>query len=311
MDIGSGITFGPGIYIQPEIVVPLLYGQQSYTTAGTYSWVAPNNVTSVSVICIGGGGSGNHGWGGFNLKYGAAGGGGGGLGWKNNITVVPGQSYTVVVGSPGADTPGGISGNGTAGTDSYFINTSTVKGGAGGAALNNTPGAGGSYVGDGGGNGGSGGSPGEFYPGGGGGAGGYTGNGGDGGSASDIGNAGSGGGGGGGSGDSTLYSAGGGGGVGIFGAGTSGAGGAAAREGGSGGSGGTNGSLGTVGASVHSYGGNAGIYGGGGGGAVLEQSSALGGNGGVGAVRIIWGNYNANSTISGARAFPSTLTGEL
>ena len=47
------------------------------------------------------------------------------------------------MGSRGADTPGGISGNGTSGTDSYFINTSTVKGGGGGAALDNTPGAGG------------------------------------------------------------------------------------------------------------------------------------------------------------------------
>jgi hypothetical protein len=28
-------------------------------------------------------------------------GGGGGLGWKNNITVVPGQEYTVVVGRGG------------------------------------------------------------------------------------------------------------------------------------------------------------------------------------------------------------------
>jgi hypothetical protein len=29
------------------------------------------------------------------------GGGGGGLGWKNNIAVTPGQSYTVVVGAGG------------------------------------------------------------------------------------------------------------------------------------------------------------------------------------------------------------------
>eukprot|EP00047_Mylnosiga_fluctuans_P024645 m.166012 g.166012 ORF g.166012 m.166012 type:complete len:97 (-) comp9897_c1_seq16:77-367(-) len=40
---------------------------------------------------------------------GGYGGGGGGLGWKNNIPVVPGQSYTVVVGAGGSGA--GYSGN--------------------------------------------------------------------------------------------------------------------------------------------------------------------------------------------------------
>jgi hypothetical protein len=44
-------------------------GQQAYTTAGTYSWVAPVGVTKVSVIAVGGGGGGRN-----------TGGGGGGLG---------------------------------------------------------------------------------------------------------------------------------------------------------------------------------------------------------------------------------------
>ena len=33
-------------------------GQQAYTSAGTYTWVAPALVTSVSVVCVGGGGGG-------------------------------------------------------------------------------------------------------------------------------------------------------------------------------------------------------------------------------------------------------------
>ncbi len=33
-------------------------GQSEYTTPGTYSWVAPDGVTSVSVVAIGGGGAG-------------------------------------------------------------------------------------------------------------------------------------------------------------------------------------------------------------------------------------------------------------
>lgn len=34
-------------------------GQQQYTAAGTYSWVCPPGVTSVSVVCIGGGAAGH------------------------------------------------------------------------------------------------------------------------------------------------------------------------------------------------------------------------------------------------------------
>ena len=30
-------------------------GQQTYATSGTYSWTAPDGVTSVSVVCIGAG----------------------------------------------------------------------------------------------------------------------------------------------------------------------------------------------------------------------------------------------------------------
>jgi hypothetical protein len=30
--------------------------QQAFTTPGTYTWVAPAGITSVSVVCVGGGG---------------------------------------------------------------------------------------------------------------------------------------------------------------------------------------------------------------------------------------------------------------
>ena len=166
-------------------------GEHVYTTPGTYSWTAPADVTSVSVVAVGGGGTGTSSGG---NGYGS---GGGGLGWKNSISVTPGNSYTVVV-DGGAD-----------GGSSYFINTSTVAG-YGGSAKN-----GGSYVGTGGGNGGNGsdGTP-SIAEGSGGGAGGYSGNGGNGGYFAAT--AGQGGGGGGGS-------ARGGGGVGLYGEGPSGA----------------------------------------------------------------------------------------
>ena len=51
----SGILQGVLASIQAAAAAP---GQQAYTTAGTYSWVAPAGVTSVSVVCVGGGGHG-------------------------------------------------------------------------------------------------------------------------------------------------------------------------------------------------------------------------------------------------------------
>jgi hypothetical protein len=183
-------------------------GQDAYTTAGTYTWIAPAGVTSVSVVAVGGGSY-------FKSSGGTFyGGGGGGLGYKNTITVTPGSSYTVVVGSGEQD--------------SYFISTATVKGGA--ASGNGNPGT---YTGDGGGNGGSGGVN-SLANLGGGGAGGYSGNGGNGSSGIGAGANGAGGGGGG-AGDGGA-----GGGVGILGQGSSGAGGASG-VGGGGGSGGGNG----------------------------------------------------------------------
>jgi hypothetical protein len=135
---------------------PPVVGQIAYTTAGTYTWIAPAGVSSVSVVAIGGGAGGAWGSG-----TGGGGGGGGGLGYRNNITVIPGNSYTVVVGSAGvANTI--INGLGTSGGDSYFIDTSTVKGGGGQRGGNGSGGSyalggvGGTYVGDGGGNGSSG-----------------------------------------------------------------------------------------------------------------------------------------------------------
>lgn len=256
-------------------------GSASYLCAGTYSWVAPTGVTSVSVVAVGGGANG----------CGGSGGGGGGLGYKNNISVTPGSSYTVVVG-PGENATG-----------SYFINATTVNG----KGTTNT--SGGTYVGDGGGNGGLGSS-------GGGGAGGYAGNGGSGGGFTAAGSSGSGGGGGGGAGGRTATwccsqqvtfggGGGGGGGVGLFGQTGSGSGGGYGNFcrplGGGAGSCGTAGGNGCAQTCPppcfnYTFGGDGGLYGGGGGGAGNGP-----GCGTRGAVRIVWpGN---------TRQFPSTNVG--
>jgi hypothetical protein len=274
------IVWGRGeeiIYIHQAVVdEPLLLGDQiAYTTPGTYSWTAPEGVTSVSVVAVGAGG--------YNAgeENGAVGGGGGGaLAYKNNISVTPGQSYSVIVGRPPNGGPGGPSsftaGFGTmlaggGGGNATFRNPASI-GGVGGVPSGTydagfAGGAGGNYTAE------------TLGYGGGGGAGGYSGVGGAGGSNNSIGSNGSGGGGGGG-GSAASQSGTLGGGVGLQGEGASGIGGAAVLYGnGNAGSGGTG----------KQYGGGGTAWNGG--------FSALGG---TGAVRIIWPGDQ--------RQFPSTRT---
>ena len=264
MNVWALNSYGPSPFGTSGSVTPVVQGQQAYTTAGTYTWVAPTGVTSVSVVAVGGGAG--AGPGGFA-------GGGGELRYKNNISVTPGNSYTVVVGAGGVGNK--VDNTGRNGGSSTFNSTTVVANGA----TNETGGSGG--TGDGGGNGGQGTNKG------GGGAGGYSGAGGA--SAS----AGAGGGGGGGGNAAGGQGGGGGGGVGILGSGSNGTAGSG-QNGGGGGSGGSTGSAGSG-----NSGGAGGAYGGGGGG----EGGGTNGNGSVGAVRIIWPGTT--------RSFPSTQTGDL
>ncbi len=283
---------------------PIPPGNVSYTSAGTFSWVAPAGVTAVSVVAIGGGG------GGYDGSSSYAGGGGGGLGWKNDIPVTPGQTYTVVVGNGGYKSSSGV--------NSYFISLATVSGYGGGVGYpgngntggpnNNVGGggAGGGWVGNGGGAGGFGAS--SSGPGGG--AGGYTGNGGN---QRNLPVADSGGAAGGG-GYSSTYGWGAGGGTGLNGKGTTATGwfhGSSGQNfttsqsnggGGGGGSGGTRGQSGENPTNSTGEGGNSGLYGGthgGGGGGAGDSWSGNGGIGGGGGVRIIWGD---------GRSYPSNAS---
>ena len=250
-------------------------GSQTFTSVGDTTFTVPADVTSVSILCVGAGGSGD---GGTN------GGGGGGLAYISSFAVTPGQTLYVRVGDKTAADGAvlGLTGVSTttpiSSSTTYILafkgysTTNGIGGGAAGTApfsstVSRTGGTGGAN-----GTGLSGLPPGGFT--GGGGAAGYGGNGGRGGfyytvAGSQIAQfsygAGQGLGGGGGGGGYGGY---GGGGVGLLGIGTAGAGGTGASVG-RGGSGGSNGS--------GSTGGN---YGGGGG---------SGGTGANGAVRIIWG----------------------
>jgi hypothetical protein len=278
-------------------VTPTAKGSVSYTTPGTYSWVAPAGVTSVSVVAVGGGGGGAIGTCLYccsipaTVYAGGTGAGGGGLGYKNNYSVTPGNSYTVVVGAGGAPTH--TSFYPSAGNTSYFVSTCVVYGGR--ATAGGNVAYGGLYGGDGGGNGGNAPCSGFCNTGGpGGGAGGYSGNGGS--NTSTVYTPSSGGGGGAGNTHAGTYHGGtyqgnGGGGVGLFGQGSNGAVGAWPTPAGGGGSGGGGGG-------IYVFCGYGGSYGGGGGGGSYNLT---GGSGGGGAVRIVWpGN---------TRTFPSTCVG--
>jgi hypothetical protein len=305
-------TSGVGAYLSQLVLTSLPGGpgESLYTTPGTYSWTAPQGITNISVLCVGGGGGGGSA-GGIGGPSGG-GGAGGGVAWKNNITVVPGTSYTVQVGGggPGATIVNQSGGNG--GASIFTINeVSTVRatGGQGGSSAQiRLASVGGIPEGtfDGGGQGGAGGGSGTGTgtAGGGGGAGGYLasgGNGATGGSTASstaaAGGTSGGGGGGGGAGSFGDLRSGGGGGIDVYGMGVSGARGTGnSAMGGKGGSGGQNGAGGLF---VVPAGGN---YGGGGGGAggSMRPRGMEGGTGASGAVRIMW---TGNSGLT--RAFPN------
>jgi hypothetical protein len=120
-------------------------GESTYAMPGTFTWVCPAGVTSVSVVCIGAGGAGR-----VATAGSAAGGGGGAIAWVNNLSVTPGVSYSVVVGLGGRGT--------TSGGKSFFNNTATVSALGGLSTNSGTGGAGGTVEAGTGFSGGSGGS---------------------------------------------------------------------------------------------------------------------------------------------------------
>lgn len=292
----TGGLESPTVTIGDTSLSPVI-GQAEWTGLTTSdlgtSWTVPTDVTSISIVCIGGGGGGA----GCANSYGYAGGGGGGggLAYANNVSVTPGETLTIKAGRAGAAGSRGQNGSdgGTSSVQRGSTDLCSVNGGYGGSASN--------VGGDGGGANGTGtrytggaGGPGQSYSrgGGGGGAAGYSGDGGDarGGNNFSAGENGSGGGGGGGGACSTSPGQTGGGGIQNKGQGSNGVGGSYNQDG-NGGSGGEVGQNGIGGA-----------LGGGGSGTAYtgNPSQGSGQRGGVGSVRII---YPGTS-----RQFPSTRT---
>lgn len=77
---------------------PKPIGQVEWTTAGTYPWVVPDNVYSISPMVVGAGAAGGVGTGGVGGRAGS----GPGLRYATSITVTPGETLTVIVGGGGA-----------------------------------------------------------------------------------------------------------------------------------------------------------------------------------------------------------------
>lgn len=112
-------------------------GSQSYTSAGTYSWTVPNGVYSISVpLIVGGGGGGASQYPPRPDTHGGGGGGSGGY-TSGTVSVTPGETLTIIVGSGGygsdgnyAPASGTVSTIRRGGTNLIYAN----GGGAGGMA---------------------------------------------------------------------------------------------------------------------------------------------------------------------------------
>ncbi len=120
---GGGGTAGPGEAVFHADQGNMLNTWNQHTT---YTWEVPEGVTSISVVCVGGGGSGQP-------EHDGASGAGGALAFKNNITVVPGTNVSVVVGGGGFEQNWGGS-YGQDGYDSYIQYNGTIYARAGGGA---------------------------------------------------------------------------------------------------------------------------------------------------------------------------------
>ncbi len=100
---------------------------QSFTTTGITTWTAPLGVTSVEYLVVGGGGGGGNGY-----DTGGGGGAGGGMVLTGNLAVVPGETYSILVGfggTGGSATRTNV--NGTDGGSSSFASITSFGGQAG------------------------------------------------------------------------------------------------------------------------------------------------------------------------------------
>ena len=108
----NSLGYGSYSSASGSITTPAASGSVLYCSPGTYSWTVPSGVTSVSVLAVSAGNNGRggpckayftacyyNGQGCYYLTNVSIGGTGGALAWRNNISVTPGSTIQVVVGS--------------------------------------------------------------------------------------------------------------------------------------------------------------------------------------------------------------------
>jgi hypothetical protein len=105
MIITGGVTFDGGLTFIGAVPNP-----STFSTAGTYYFVVPADVTSITVTAVGSGGGGAGGsasWSAPNWSYTNGGGGQGGNVVSDTLSVTTGQVYEIIIPSGGA---GGLPG---------------------------------------------------------------------------------------------------------------------------------------------------------------------------------------------------------
>ena len=138
----------PAVYVQALIIdtsLDTISGTQAFTSAGGGTFTVPSGVTNIGFMSVGGGAAGLTGGSAGTIT---SGGGGGAVGFKNNITVTPGDviAFTIGTGGSGSSANGGntsitinsvtyVAGGGVAGSSSALASLSVgalLAGGAGG-----------------------------------------------------------------------------------------------------------------------------------------------------------------------------------
>ena len=96
---------------------------ENFQSPGSYTWVCPTNVNSITVQCWGGGGGGGNS---ANTTLNGGHGGGGGAFSQSNFPVVPGQTYFIFVGSGGSGAPAYSLSSAIDGLDSWFNDQNNI-----------------------------------------------------------------------------------------------------------------------------------------------------------------------------------------
>lgn len=98
----------------------------TFNTAGSHTWTVPAGVTQMDIQVIGAGGGASGAYG----SRGGSGGGGGGYINAQNISVTPGQSFSMIIGAGGS--AGAVNSNGGNGGTTTFNSAYVANGGTGG-----------------------------------------------------------------------------------------------------------------------------------------------------------------------------------